>query len=162
MRVLDTSAIVFTSKVQALNATARRSIFVESADPVDLKARVAAAFAALFVESPQVVWTLAHADLAGGGDGHTFVFWAEAFDPAVLGGDGFALENGEAGESTDPLFWMAAQSEALDNVNSALIASTMPPATEMFIVQTFFGGASQGTRFMGGYFGEVITDQGGG
>lgn len=147
MRTVATSVIPFTSKAQALNDSLRVALFIESADPVDLQARVAAALAPFIAAE---VWQMAHADLAGGGDGHTFIFWAEVYNATVLsGGGGLDLLS----DFMDR-FWMAAQSEALANANDATVAAIFP-VTELVLRQTLLGGASQGTRVMGAYLGAI-------
>jgi hypothetical protein len=157
MRSISTSDIVYTTAGEVTGAGSQTRE-VQAADPVIMQAGVAAVLAELSGAN----WVLTHIDLAGGGDGHTFVCTMEFADTVAVAGS--------TGLVVDPLtlgifFYMAAQSEALvaarNAVRPAIAALFSPPisATQVDIVQTLVAGASKGTRFMGGLVCqiEVIT-----
>jgi len=151
MRSIAPANVSFVSSAEALDTKALRTVFIESADPVDLHRRVREAFLALIAE-PNRVWLVTFVDLAGGGHGHTFTFWAELVDVGIFtAAQGFALT--EATNDTNTAFWLAAQSEALVLANQRVLT----PFTNVEVQQTLLGGASQGTRFMGAYLGEMET-----
>jgi hypothetical protein len=119
-------------------------VFIESADPVDMQQRVAVALAA----HPNVDWALTHVDLAGGGDGHTFVCTL-GFATAEIGSGGAPPEN------TNLFFYMASEASALavarTTVNPQIAALFSAPisADRVDVDQTLMAGAAKGTRFMG-------------
>jgi hypothetical protein len=119
----------------------------ESADPVDLALRVNAALdelALITVEvAPDIFQPLfvSNMELAGGGDGHTFVVSITAA-PFVGGGPGGLLP----GEIRAACF-LASEAEAIVLARAAAIAAM--PAPPVTIIDELLAGASKGTRFMG-------------
>jgi hypothetical protein len=127
-------------------------VYIQSADAEDMQERVQRTidgFAALNTPTGPN-WVLAFLDLSGAGDGHTFVCRLDFAD----------LDQIEFGAGADPaliraFFYLASQAEALAAARRAPqreIAAIFdePAVTNVQIIQTFLGGASQGTRFMGG------------
>ena len=120
------------------------TVFIESADPVDMQTRVAAELATRL----NVNWTLTHVDLAGGGDGHTFVCTL-GFATAEVGSGGAPPAN------TNMFFDLASEASALAVARStvdppiAVLFSAPTSADRVDVVQTLMAGAAKGTRFMG-------------
>lgn len=160
MRVSNNSSITYGTSGVALDETASRTLFIESADPVDLNKRIQEALAVLAADQG-AQWFLVFADLAGGGAGHTFTFWAE-----LANGEAFTDFDGGVplvgGTALEVLTWMAAQSEALERANIAALAGffAATPGGEAVVTQSLFAGASQGTRFTGQYLGEFVQPKG--
>jgi len=114
-------------------ATSAASVFVESALPADLAARATTAIAA--IANTRLITAI---NLAGGGDGHTFVVEIESALIADV------TTGGLVPSSTQVQCYMAAQSEAL-----ALARSRVSVPSNRSILDEQLAGASQGTRFMG-------------
>jgi hypothetical protein len=133
---------------------------VESADPADMEARVAAVLAEMTTlnvaiaaaypnDLPDVLMTLADADLAGGGDGHEFVttlfFSASSLNGVqeIIGSPGAFVP-----ENFSFKFALAGEGEALQSeVNDAILRAIGAGADFDAIFQAVRG-ASKGTRFM--------------
>lgn len=160
------STLIYTSKASALDKLQLARGVVQSASPEGLRRQIAQ-FAAAIVARPITTsdWEFAFIDLAGGGDGHTFVAVLEAADDQS--GGPFPNANGiEANKlPPGPATWIGSQSEALDKRNDAeevrfdddLADLFDPPVTT--VSETFLAGASQGTRFMGMFVGESEEEE---
>ena len=132
--------------------------YVQSADADDLEVRFNQALAALakknlaFDPNEDEGFLFAFIDLAGGGDGHTFV--ARLFSASNIE-DPEVVES----EGVDPalarvFFYQGSQSEALAKARAdvdAKIAALfeLEGVDAVQLLQTGFAGASQGTRFCG-------------
>jgi len=140
MRSISTSIATFAS---ASDIPSFETEFIESADPADMQARVAAALAARSGSQ----WALAYVDLAGGGDGHTFV--------CTLGFAGALIGDGTNPETTRAYFFLASEPSALAQARSSVDAqiatlfSAPISASSVALIQTLSAGAAKGTRFMG-------------
>jgi hypothetical protein len=154
MRAISGAAISGTVAAPSNNlidTTRQRSLYFESADPADLEAKVAAALVALALEqSDDTAWAIVFADLAGGGDGHSFVFNmvvanqlstpAATASPVPVGNARF-------------VFYLASQAEALEAAAAAADARLdIPVGFSATYQQSWLHGASQGTRVMGGAY----------
>lgn len=109
--------------------------YVQSAEPRDLARRITAAFVALNALPGNVLIT--SVNLAGAGDGHTFVVEivaAEAVNVIGVGLDPGAIE---------AFCYMAADAFELALARSRVLDTTDPIGDEQI------AGAAQGTRFMG-------------
>jgi hypothetical protein len=120
--------------------------FVQAADVLDMSRLATKALAA--IPSANLITAI---DLAGAGDGHTFVLMIEhaqatAGAPAVQN-----VVGGLVAEDTDLLFYLAGTAEALGVARSlqGLIASGQPAPMTATIFDELISGASQGTRVMG-------------
>lgn len=140
MRSLSSSIATFGS---ASDLSDVDTVFIQSANPVDMQTQVAAAIAA----HPNANWVLSHVDLAGGGDGHTFVCTL-VFADALIG-------SGMPPDSTRAFFFMASEAselavarETVDPQISALFDAPIS-ASSVSLFQTLAAGAAKGTRFMG-------------
>jgi hypothetical protein len=141
MRASPDSFIACSTSDEILDTDNRRFIVVQSADPVDLKTQVMAAIAVLL--NDDIAWEIAFVDLAGGGDGHTFVFMMEIVNPAE-----FEHADGQSLIAFDMANWLASEQEALTIVDNAALAASVV-GQEAAIFQTMVAGACKGTRFMG-------------
>jgi hypothetical protein len=129
-----------------------RDTYVQSADASDLEVRANQALVALAEENlaldPDEGFAVAFVDIAGGGDGHTFVarfFSASNIDPPPR----------TEAEGIDPalariFFYQGAQSEALANARAAVNARIAAlfendDVDSIRFLQTGFAGASQGS-----------------
>ena len=153
MRTVSSSFINYETRAAALG-DGRRVDFVQSSEPGDLAAGVARIAAELEAEAPGD-WLLVYIDLAGAGDGHTFVFmltWADQ-TAADLTTDGLDAEDLAA------LAAMASQSEALARASFAANRAAVdaePPLVAVYeALQSFMAGTSSGTRFVTGSLGEL-------
>jgi len=136
-----------------LAAGAVRHLYIESAAPDDMQARVAAALAPFVPVTQDEEWLITHVDLSGGGDGHTFVTHLEL---ANINASQNIDATGVAPGAARILYYMAAQAAALLPARralqaqiAALFAGNGGPFTSVTLLQTGFAGASQGTPFMG-------------
>jgi hypothetical protein len=126
---------------------------VESAGPEDMEKRIAQVIAEIVKINEDIVdskdkFDLADVDLAGGGDGHTFVAIL-SFTRAKFSGLGIAVPP----DTVRLGAYMASQRDAIDaafnlTVTRLVQASTLDPKNFTAIFQPIRG-ASQGTRFMG-------------
>lgn len=155
-RTVGKSIIAFNSAAQALSDNIETRV-LQSADAADLEAQAAALIAEFQArnEGGGVNWRIAFADLKGGGDGHTFVLTTEWVQTTVLAtSDGLRLNSTGGPTDIQWFFYQASQSEAILAARDAVqrrIANLFDLAdvSEVRQHQTFFGGTSQGTRFMG-------------
>lgn len=111
-------------------------VFVQSADPVDLQNRVNAALATLNAD-PNALLVIAM-NLAGAGDGHTFVVEILATTPV----------NVASGTPFDPAAATVRCYMAADAFELAVQRGRVLPLTTA-IADEQLAGAAQGTRFMG-------------
>ena len=121
--------------------------FTESADAADMQER----FALLQAEMEDGGYFLSHIDLAGGGDGHTFVLHTQW---AIPQGAGITFTNGGNPGNFALFFYQAAQAAALAAaraVAQAAVAArfTEPDVATVLEVDTYLSGAQMGTRYMG-------------
>lgn len=126
---------------------------VESADPQDMEKRVIQAVAEVAKINEGIVddqdkFDLADVDLAGAGDGHTFVATL-SFTRAKFSALGVSIP----ADTVQVGAYMASQRDAIDaafnlTVNRLVQASTEDPKNFTAVFQPIRG-ASQGTRFMG-------------
>lgn len=154
MRTIEDGEVAWT-KGAALSENLLDT-YVQSADADDLELRFNQALVALAKKNlalpPEEGFEFAFVDLAGGGDGHTFV--ARLFSASNV-------EELEITESfgIDPalarvFFYQGSQSEALEkaraDVNAKIAALFENDDVDAVqLLQTGFAGASQGTRFCG-------------
>ena len=126
---------------------------IESAAPEDMETRIAQAFAEIAKINVDIVddldkFIVQDVDLAGGGDGHTFVATV-TFVRQKFGALGIDLPPDIAKVGA----YMASQRDAIDaalnlTVNRLVQASTEATKNLIAVFQPIRG-ASQGTRFMG-------------
>ena len=134
---------------------------IESADPADMEARVQAALdevealnaliVAAFPENPEIQLTLNDADLAGAGDGHTFIVYL-SFVADTLNGmnelQGFS-DLTLLPQNIGFTFAMAGEVSALQGqIENAMVRATN--GEDVQAVFQFLRGAAKGTRFMYG------------
>jgi hypothetical protein len=150
MRSVSSAGTIYGTKAASLGP-GRRVDFVQSAEPGDLAAGVARIAAELDAEAG-TDWVLTFIDLAGAGDGHTFVFmltWADQNAGGIVT-DGLDVED------LAPITAMASQSEAIARASFAANAAVVAPAGLFFqALQSFLAGTSSGTRFVTGTVGEL-------
>jgi hypothetical protein len=121
---------------------------VQSADPVDLETRVNAALADLAANPIEVApgvflpAIVSSIDLAGGGDGHTFVVTITA-SPVVSGGFGGFLP-----ATITVACYLASEAEAIAAARAATFARFFGDGFSQLLDEDLEG-ASKGTRFMG-------------
>jgi len=96
---------------------------------------------------------VADLDIAGGGDGHTFVvrILVTSAQPP-LGWAAGALTNVQA------RFWMGSDAEALQDYQEAAIASLTPTGFVLSSIAVGLSGAAKGTRFMAFMAGVLVAD----
>jgi hypothetical protein len=154
-------------------AAARVIKVIESADPADMEKRVQAALdevvaqnvliAAAYPGVADVLLSLADCDLAGAGDGHTFVF-TMFFVPQVLNNLAGLLSDSPPGTLLPELFRfnfaVAGERDALESQIQDAIARGIGVNENMITIFQFLRGAAKGTRFMFGVGG--IPEGGGG
>jgi len=113
---------------------------------------MAEAFEALANEMILAGLSLSHIDLAGGGDGHTFVLhtqWAKKL------GENVVFVDGGAPSIIRLFFYQAAQASALAaaraRVQSLIAARFLEPGGVETVIEvdTYLAGAQMGTRYMG-------------
>jgi hypothetical protein len=145
-RIVSGATIGWTTQADVLADTTETRV-IESADPVDMETQVAATLAE-FAARSNPAFGLAFLDLAGGGDGHTFVctmeFGAENFVSTI-----------PIGFIAGILFYMASERSALLVAREATQARLVPLLSQNQVVteiQTGLAGTSKGTRFMGYVF----------
>jgi hypothetical protein len=148
-----TSLVVKT--VEAAEAPVMEALVQEALNEVTaLNALIAAAFP----DEPGVLLTLADADLAGAGDGHTFVTTL-IFVPSDLNGIQEILDTGALTPDLFQFkFGLASEDESFATEINAAITRGIGEFDMPAIFQ-FTRGAAKGTRFM---FGVGGTPEGGG
>lgn len=96
---------------------------------------------------------VADVDIAGGGDGHTFVVRILVTSAAIpVGWSAGSFSNVQG------RFWMGSDAEALGDYQEAAIASLTPTGFTLGSVAVGCSGASKGTRFMAFMAGTVTPD----
>jgi len=129
--------------------------FVQSAQADDLEA----AFQEVIDEMIAGSYFLSHIDLAGGGDGHTFMLHTQW---AIVQGAGVTFSSGGNPSVFRLFLYQAAQAAALGLARAAAQARvaarfTEPDVDTVSEVDTYLAGAQMGTRFMGGVMTSVTT-----
>ncbi len=126
------------------DSAAAAPLFIQSAEPQDLQARVNAAINA-------ITGTIASISLAGAGDGHTFVVLIESAPATDVEG---GLPGGS--DSTQVIFYEAGSGEELAvakeaaGVPAPFVNPSPPPDTVAYALRgEEIAGSSKGTRFMG-------------
>lgn len=96
---------------------------------------------------------VADMDIAGGGDGHTFVvrILLTSATP-TLGWVSGALSNVQG------RFWMGSDAESLQDYQEAAIASLSPTGFVLSNIAVGLSGSSKGTRFMAFMVGTLVAD----
>lgn len=144
---------------------------IQSADAADMEARVQAALdevdlqnvaiAAAFPQNPEILLTLNDVDVAGAGDGHTFVVLM-SFVPDNLNGVNTVLGFSAGTLAPDNLSFKFAlagdASELQAQIENAMVRAAN--GEDMQAVFQGLRGASAGTRFM--YFVGGLAEGGGG
>jgi hypothetical protein len=129
---------------------AQRTAFVESADAPDLERKINAEIQKAMVANPNLL--LVFVNLAGGSDGHTFVYELYFGDPTQTFVGGVALSELRfftyVASSRQEL--APARTDAQRRIAAALAAEKLVvPGSFYNLLQTQLTGASQGTRYMG-------------
>ena len=130
--------------------------FTQSAQADDLQE----AFEDVVVEMIAGGYFLSHIDLAGGGDGHTFILHTQW---AIPGGAGITFGNGGNPNIFRLFLYQAAQAAALAIARTAaqqLVAARFlePGGVDTVIeVDTYLAGGQMGTPFMGGVMTSITT-----
>ena len=150
----------------ALSDDSIRSLFIQAADPETMErlfTQQRNEFARINNTPPQDTdWELSHLDLAGAGDGHTFVLnttWVKSDETTA---PDLFVRNAMNPSRLAIVFFMAAQAEALaaarQGAQRKLADLFDPPvnATQVAEIQTVLSGAEQGTRVMGGVLAETL------
>jgi hypothetical protein len=120
--------------------------YIQSADATGMEAAFTAAIAAIVAANakplaPQL--NVVDVDIAGGGDGHTFVVrFLLSTAPAALSWTPTVLPKVRG------RFWMGSDAEALEAYQEAAIASLRSGTTQIDKIAVGLAGAAKGTRFM--------------
>jgi hypothetical protein len=153
MRITSNATATYSTRAAAIGP-GRRVDFIQAAGPRDLAARIAQLAKELAAEIAEHSWVLTFIDLAGAGDGHTFVFmltWADE-----TGADISA--SGLPADDLGATVAQASESEALSLASFGANAGAVRVEDELLVFdafQSYLAGTSSGTRFMTGVVGEV-------
>ena len=133
----------------------QRYEYIQSADAENMGAKFKALIAAIVVENaarqaaqPQKLqFNIYDCDIAGGGDGHTFIVKL-LLSTQVTEGDliGWEAENLSMLEAT---FWLSSTDEALRIAADSVLTTFLNGVEELALPAVGFAGAAKGTRFMG-------------
>jgi hypothetical protein len=135
------------------NPAATSIHYVESADAADLQAKAQAV-----IDSQASALTLSFIDIAGGGDGHTFVMRLHFVNTVTGSGIGVPVE------IANIFVYEASQAVALQEARRALQAQlavlfdTLSQGSQLFVMQTVLAGAQKGTRFMGALITQSVNN----
>ena len=127
------------------DTTAIRYQYIQAAEASIMEKLFAQFLTDLIAENQglQVPLGVADMDIAGGGDGHTFVVRLLVTNaPTGTGWNSTVLTNVKG------RFWMGADAEALQEYQEAAIASLKKANSSTINVAVGLAGAAKGTRFM--------------
>jgi hypothetical protein len=138
-------------------ATTERYEYIEASTPEELSRRFIALVASIVAENAARVtaqldpFNIYDMDIAGGGDGHTFIvkLLLSTWDPPESQFIARWASTGIAGASTlQATFWLAGTEQELRIAASAALA-TFASGSEATEINVGMAGAAKGTRFMG-------------
>jgi len=124
--------------------------YIQSADPLDMQTRFLGFLSALAIENVARVqqqltpFNVIDVDIAGGGDGHTFV--VKFLLSTQLTGQGWDGDDDLDGVGV--ACWMASDEQGLAARQGAAIALLKNGFADVTNVAVGFAGAAKGTRFM--------------